>query len=283
MGIMIDLHIHSTCSDGTDSPEKIVNLAKEANLKAFALTDHDSFDGISQAKSHAEALDLEFIPGVEVSCQHPYYENKSCHVLVYFVEDSSEPISSLLKQLRKDREQRNEKLVKRLNELGYEITLDEVAHYAKGKEIGRPHFAQAFVDKGIVSTVDEAFQKILGDDSPSYVKKAKVALSEIAKVAVDSGGAAVLAHPLRLKVQWEKLEELFHQIKDFGFTGVECIYGDYSPNERETLLKLTEESGLIPTGGSDYHGTNKKGLFVGTGRGDLNVPYELLERLKAGV
>jgi predicted metal-dependent phosphoesterase TrpH len=278
---MIDLHVHSTFSDGTDSPEALAYLAKDANLSAFALTDHDCLDGIELARSEAKKLGIEFVAGVEVSCQHPVYNNKSCHVLIYFVEQGSEPIGQVLQNLREDRKQRNQKMLERLNRLGVDLSMQEVAKFAGGQELARPHFAKAMVEKKIVKNVNEAFEKYLSDNAPAYVKKAHITLKEIAKIAKDSKGLAVLAHPLRLNLKTNELVNLFKELKDYGFVGAECYYGDYSLEDRNLLLEITKRARLIPTGGSDYHGNNKEGLRLGIGRGDLCVPDEVLDALKA--
>lgn len=274
---MIDLHSHSTCSDGSDRPSTIIELAAAAGLRAIALTDHDGLSGIEEARAAAAAASIRFVPGCEVSCQ---FSPGTMHVLCYFVEPGDGPLQDQLERLRRDRETRNERLVARLGELGIPLTLEEVEAEAGGATLGRPHFAAALVKKGVVSTYQEAFDSLLAKGGPAYIPKAFIDAPTTIAAASGSGALAVLAHPLSLGLEPAELDSLLGELAEAGLTGVECWYGRYSPVDRAGLVALAERHGLVATGGSDFHGTFKPDLSIGTGRGDLEVPDSALDRLE---
>lgn len=273
---MIDLHTHSTVSDGSDPPARIPELAAAAGCSAVALTDHDRLDGLAEARARAEALGVELVPGCEVSCE---WSPGTLHVLVYFVEPGEGPLQDELVRLQTDRVERNRLMIDRLSAAGLPVTLEELEAEADGKGAGRPHMASILVRKGVVATVQEAFDRYLAKGKPGYVSKARVAPITVAKLARESGGVAVLAHPLSLKVGDADLTSTVAELADAGFTGLEAIYGRYSPEERAGLTDLARRHGLVVTGGSDHHGTYKPDLTVGTGRGDLSVPDETVAAL----
>ena len=276
---MIDLHTHSTCSDGTDPPERIPELAAAAGCSAVALTDHDSLACIRRARARADELGVELVAGCEVSCR---YRGTSAHVLVYFVEDGEGPLQDELARLRDDRVARNRRLATRLGELGVPITYEEIVAEAAGEEsAGRPHVAALLVRHGFAESVPDAFDRWLGEGQPAYVPKARVTPAEIAAAAGASGGVAVLAHPLTLGLDVAALDVVAADLTAAGFAGMEAYYGRYTPDERAQLAAVSRRHGLVPTGGSDYHGTVKAGLWVGKGEGDLSVPDEVLAELRA--
>jgi 3',5'-nucleoside bisphosphate phosphatase len=281
---VIDLHTHSTCSDGTDPPERIPELAAAAGCSAVALTDHDTLSCLDRARVRAGQLGIEMVPGCEVSC---LYRGASAHVLVYFVEEGTQPLDTELARLRDDRVARNRRLAARLAELGVPITYDDiVAEAATESSAGRPHVAALLVRRGLAESVPDAFDRWLGEDGPAYVPKARVTPAAIAAAAASSGGVAVLAHPLTLGLEGAALDDAAAELAEAGLTGIEAYYGRYTPGERTALVALARRHGLVPTGGSDYHGTVKTGLTIGTGEGDLSVPdgvlVELRERRPAG-
>lgn len=273
---MIDLHCHSTCSDGSETPATVVQLAAKAGLKALALTDHDGLSGLAEAKGAAVEAGVELVPGCEVSCR---FSPGTMHVLCYFVEEGEGPLQSQLERLRLDRATRNERLIARLNELGIEIDLDDVREEAGGSTLGRPHFAAALVKKGVAESYQAAFDDLLGKGGPAYIPKAFISAEDTIKAAHQSGALAVLAHPLSLGLEPEPLDSLVASLAQAGLTGMECWYGRYSPEERAGLLATAERHGLVATGGSDFHGSYKPDLSVGTGRGDLEVPDSALVAL----
>lgn len=275
---MIDLHTHSTCSDGSESPARIVELAAEAGCSAVALTDHDGLAGIETARGRAEELGLEFVSGCEVSCR---FSPGALHILCYFVEPGDGPLQQQLKQLRADRDTRNGRLIGRLNELGIPITEELLREEAGGAAIGRPHFAAVLVRLGAVESYQDAFDRLLAKGGPAYFPKAFIDPPTTIAAAKASGALAVLAHPLSLGLEPAELEGHVAELAAAGLTGMECWYGRYSGEERQALVALAGRYGLVATGGSDFHGTYKPDLSVGTGKGDLDVPERALRELTA--
>jgi predicted metal-dependent phosphoesterase TrpH len=276
---VIDLHTHSAVSDGTDPPATIAELAAGAGCRAVALTDHDTLDGVPAARSRGAELGIDVVAGCEVSC---VFGGRSVHVLVYFAEPGDGPLQDELARLRHDRVTRNRRLVARLAELGLPVTYDEVAAEAGGEEgAGRPHVAAVMVRKGLAGSIDDAFERWLGQGRPAYVPKARLSPAEVARLAAGSGGVAVLAHPLSLDLGPAELDRAVGEMAAGGLAGLEATYGSYVPAERRALASLARRHDLVATGGSDYHGTRTPGVAVGTGAGDLRVPDEVLERLAA--
>ncbi len=277
---MIDLHTHSTVSDGSDPPERVVELAAAAGCSAMALTDHDSLAGVGRAAERAAALGITFVPGCEVSCVP--VASGGMHVLVYFVDDDGSPLGSELIRLREDRRRRNLALAERLAELGIPVTFAMAAARAGSEEgTGRPHFAAAMVEVGAVESIDEAFDRYLGNDGPAFVPKARLTAADVAASAAASGGVAVLAHPYSLGLEGRELARAVGDLADAGVAGIEVTYGRYSPRQRTELGNLARRFGLVATGGSDYHGVTTPDLAVGTGQGDLRVPDRVLDELAA--
>jgi len=277
---MIDLHTHSTVSDGSDPPERIPELAAEAGCSAVALTDHDSLVGLVAARKRAAELDVTLIPGCEVSCRS--VGKGGMHVLVYFVEDDDGPLSAELTHLRIDRHHRNIRLADKLASMGLPITYAEVVAEAGGEEgIGRPHFASVLVKAGAVDSIQDAFDRFLANGRPGFVPKSRLEALDVARLATASGGVAVLAHPYSLELEGADLAALVGELAAAGFGGIEAIYGRYSPRQRQDLSNLARRFDLVATGGSDHHGTIKPDLTVGTGRGDLKVPDQVLIDLEA--
>jgi hypothetical protein len=285
---VIDLHTHSTVSDGSEPPWTIAAMAAAAGCSAFALTDHDSLDGQAEARAVAERLGVTFVPGCEVSCRKPPPGRGrpavagSVHVLVYFVEPGEGPLQDELVGLRADRAERNLRLRHRLAELGLPIDYDAMVAEAGGEAgLGRPHFARALVRSGAAHDVDDAFDRFLADGRPGYVPKARLGPDEVARLAAASGGVAVLAHPLSLGLDPSALERLVAELAGASLGGIEAVYGRYSTEQRRALRRMAARCGVVATGGSDYHGSFKPDLEVGTGMGDLDVPDSALEDLAA--
>jgi predicted metal-dependent phosphoesterase TrpH len=277
---MIDLHTHSDVSDGSDPPERIPELAAEAGCSAVALTDHDSLAGIGRARRRAEELGIIFVPGCEVSCRSA--GSGGMHVLVYFVDDDASPLGAELVRLREDRRRRNLALTDRLIDLGLPVTYEMVVAEA-GSEVGvgRPHFAAALVAVGAADSVDDAFDRFLANRRPGFVPKARLSAAEVARLARDSGGVAVLAHPYSTGLDGTDLARVVEELAAAGFAGIEAVYGRYSARQRRELGNLARRFDLVATGGSDYHGLMKPDLRVGTGQGDLKVTDRVLSQLEA--
>ncbi len=274
---MLDLHTHSRASDGSDTPERIPELALEAGCSAVALTDHDTLDGLAPAGRRATELGIKLVRGCEVSCA---WERGSMHVLIYFIDRADTPIEAELANLRADRVVRNERMLKKLRDIGISLTMDEISREAGGKGVGRPHFARVLVGKGVVATPKEAFERFLGAGMPAYVSKARLKPAEVASLAKQSGAVTVLAHPLSLGLTMDEIAAIAAELAEKGFTGIEALYSSYSDQERRSLCEIAARCDLAITGGSDYHGSYKPDLKIGTGRGDLDVPDSLLHALE---
>lgn len=275
---MIDLHTHSRCSDGSDAPGRIPELAAQAGLSAVALTDHDRLDGLEEAEASARRVGVRLVPGCEVSCA---WQGGSCHVLVYFVGPGEGPLQDELVRLLEDRRRRNQEMLAKLATAGITITEDELVAEAggDGSGAGRPHVASILRARGIVDSTQEAFDRWLTPGCPGYVPKARVAPEHVSSLARASGGLAVLAHPLTLGLEPPALEGAMAELGEAGFAGMEAYYGRYSPQQRSDLVSMANRLGLVPTGGSDHHGEYKPDLSVGVGQGDLEVPDAALEAL----
>lgn len=275
---MIDLHIHSNVSDGSDPPERIPELAQASGCTAFALTDHDRLDGIEAARHRATEIGVDFVPGCEISCE---VTTGTMHLLVYWVEPGGGPLQDELVRLQEARDTRNRRMADLLGRLGLPVTYDELVAEAGGKGAGRPHVAAILVAKGVVGSIQEAFDVWLAKGRPAYVEKDRLDPGTAVRLAVASGGVPVLAHPLSLQLEPADLDRTVGELAGIGLAGLEAIYGRYHPEDRAGLVALATRQGLAVTGGSDHHGTYKPDLQVGRGRGDLEVPDSLLVDLAA--
>lgn len=275
---MIDLHTHTNRSDGSDAPERIPELAAAAGAIAVAVTDHDRLDGIGAARARGDELGVRVIGGCELSVGS---DAGPLHLLAYFVEEDRGPLQAALRGVQEGRAGRNRRLAARLAELGLPASLEEIEAEAGGGGVGRPHVAAVLVRKGVVASVQEAFDVWLAAGRPAYVERPRLALPEATATIHASGGVAVVAHPLTLGLDGVELDEAVATMAAQGVDGLEAWYGRYTPEERAMLAGVAARHGLAVTGGSDYHGLYKPDLQVGTGRGDLAVPDELLEDLEA--
>ena len=275
----IDLHIHTTCSDGSLTPSQVVQYAKEKDLKAIAITDHDTIDGNEEALKEGKHQDIEVIPGVEISVD---YSPGSMHMLGYFITTDDTTLKEKLTLLQGSRADRNPKIIEKLNELGLALTYDEVVQESGGGQVGRPHIAQVLLQKGYVKNIQEAFDKYLGKGAPAYSDKFRLGAEEAITTIIDAGGIPVLAHPFTLYCKGpEELEELVKKLVSMGLLGIEVYYSEHNQRQISQYSKLAEQHNLAITGGSDFHGKNMKGIDLGTGRGNLKVPYRLCENLRS--
>lgn len=256
------------------SPADLVNYAKSLGLAAIAITDHDTIDGIPAAL--AASTGIEVIPGVEISADY----HGELHILGYYVDPESPQLAGSLAQLRRYREERNPRIVNRLRELGFDLTLAEVEKEAGGKVIGRPHFAKVLVGKGYAGSISEAFENFLAVGKPAYFKKEKLSPQEAIMVIRRAGGAPVLAHPKYLQLDPERLEELVLELKLAGLMGIETFYSTHTFEETRLYCQIATKFGLCVTGGTDFHGDNKPEISLGTGLGNLCVRDDLLPALR---
>ncbi len=275
----VDLHLHTTASDGVMSPSEIVRYAKARGLQAIAITDHDTIEGLEEGLSEGERIDFEVIPGIEVSAEH---SPGSMHLLGFFLDIHHPLLNERLKYLQKARAERNPRIVERLNRLGIQITYEEVLKASGGGQVGRPHFAQVLLEKKYVRTFQEAFDRFLKKGAPAYVDKLRFTSNEALHFIKEAGGVAVLAHPNTLNVNgYPELENLLFRLIEEGLKGIEVYYPEHSPSEVAQYKTLAERYGLLMTGGTDYHGIDKNGLDMGIGRGEMKLSYLMVEQLKA--
>lgn len=272
----IDLHTHSTASDGSMSPRELVRHAKENGLSALAITDHDTIDGVDEALDEGAKIGIEVIAGVEISVDF----DPEMHILGYFFGDSYKNMEPTLEKLRISRDERNPKMVEKLRSLGFDITMEEVQAEAKGNIVARPHMASVLLKKGYVQSIREAFDKYISEGKPAFVKKEKMSPEECIETITKAGGIPVIAHPIFLNRTWDEIDVLVERLKKVGLKGIETYYVENSEEDTDNLLKIAVKHNIIPTGGSDFHGTFKPDINIGEGKGNLYVPYEVLERLK---
>jgi len=268
----VDLHLHSTASDGKFTPEEVVAKAAALGLRYIALTDHDSVEGIEAAVKAAKAFPrLTFIPGVEVSTDVPEGE---IHILGYFVDYHSKELADTLKRFRNSREIRARRMVDKLRKLGIAIDWPRVREIAGEGAIGRPHIAQAMLEKGYIGNFKEAFEKYIGRDGPAYVEREKMTPAEAVELVLRSGGLPVLAHPFTVKdpERWVAI------LKRAGMVGIEAYYKDNTPENTAATLEMADRFGLIVTGGTDFHGIENAGEVM---IGGVDVPVAAVRRLIA--
>lgn len=274
----IDLHSHSTASDGSAEPSALVRLAVEQGLTTLALTDHDTQEGIEEARAATAGTDLELIAGTELSLE---YDAGGMHLLVLWLEPGSGPLQSRLATLRQWRNRRNEQIVAALTELGMPMTIDEVTEEAGSGSVGRPHIAAVMMAKGYVESIEEAFEHWLAAGKPAYWSRPRLRPEEAIQLALESGGVPILAHPHTLNInRAAEMADLLTELREAGLVGLEAIYSSYRQHERDGYADLARRFGLVPSGGSDYHGSYKPGLDLGRGYGDLVVPDSVLDDLR---
>jgi len=276
---LIDLHTHSTASDGSLRPGEVVRLAKEAGLKALALTDHDTTDGLAEAIAAGEKLGVEVIPGVEISAQ---FTDDTMHILGYFIDFASGQLAKRLEVLKQARKERNPKIVAKLNALGLHVSMEQVERLSGGGQVGRPHIARALMELGYVSTMQQAFDIYLKNGGKAYVAKYRFPPKEALDMIREAGGVPVLAHPFTLGMgSAAVLKEVLLDLQAKGLAGIEIFYADHSPEQEAMYLKLARELGLLITGGSDFHGLNKPEITLGNIRSRNRLTYDLVTALKA--
>jgi predicted metal-dependent phosphoesterase TrpH len=275
--LSVDLHCHSTASDGTLPPAEVVRLAIESELSALALTDHDTIGGIAEATAEAKRHSLDFLPGIEISAEYPH--PGTMHLLGYGVDQSSPTLRDLTKTLLAGRDNRNPKIVEKLQSLNVTITMKEVDDEAGGNVVGRPHIAAILQRKGYVSSIKEAFDKYLAPGGLAYFDKERLTPRQAVTMILESGGLPVLAHPIQLRYQNDaQLDRIVKDLVDLGLRGIEVIHSDHDGNLVEQYSALAKKYGLLKTGGSDFHGRNKEAIQLGVANG-RRVPREFYDRL----
>lgn len=274
----IDLHTHTTCSDGTLGPSELVRLAKSLGFKAIAVTDHDTVDGNKEARETGIKEGLELIEGVELSVE---FSPGTMHILGYFVDSASPNLAQALDFVQRARRERNPKITEKLQKLGFDISYEEVIKEAGGGQVGRPHFAGLLVKKGYVRNKDEAFARYLAKGQAAYVDKGRFAPREAAEIIHKAGGLVVLAHPAQLGIPAkENMRKLIDELIGYGLDGIEAYSSCHSRKEARIYAELAEERGLFVTAGSDFHGENSPGIKLGNVGAGVKVDYGLVNLMK---
>ena len=248
---MIDLHTHSTASDGMLTPGELVHYATEKKLKVLALTDHDTTDGLAEAQQQAHALGITFVPGIEINIAWPTGE---FHLLGLGLKKVSQELRNIIDFLKEGRLQRNLQMVEKLQQAGVDITMEELQQRFNANTLGRPHFAQLLVEKGIVKVRQQAFDRFFAKGRPCFVDREGAALHDAVKAIKSSGGIPVQAHPLSMYVSWGKLEDKIIEIQQSGVQGLEAWHPGARVAEAERLEEMAHKLGMIATAGSDFHG-----------------------------
>jgi hypothetical protein len=280
--VRIDLHIHTTASDGTLTPAEVISHADRLKLKAIAITDHDTVAGSKEAFRYGIPRSLDFLTGVEISAAPPpfYPGSGSFHLLGYSIRLDDSQLNQTLAKLRQARKNRNPAIISRLNELGIPLTLDEVRQEAGAGQLGRPHIAKALVKRGVAATIDEAFDNLLGAGRPAYVDKYRIECNQAIRIIQAAGGIPVLAHPGLLDLSNEdQFDRLTAGLKEMGVQGMEVYYSEHTPDQTRFFAELAQRHNLLMTGGTDFHGAIQPDIKMGSGRGNLCVPYELYEKI----
>ena len=273
----IDLHLHTTHSDGSFSTAEVMAFAKQAGLTALAITDHDIVDGIPEATAIGKELGIEVVPGVEISSR---LGESELHILGYFMQWTDPQLAQRLKTLRDSRHLRNPKIVQRLNELDIPITYEEVRALAGTESVGRPHIARLLMEKKFVTSAKEAFDRYLANGRPAFVDRELPEPAAAVRWIREAGGVPVLAHPTWVRTSAEGLRVLVRELKAAGLGGIEVHYSTHTPSQTTEYLDLATQCDLLVTGGSDFHGVTKPDIEVGIGRGQLKVSQKLLDPLR---
>lgn len=264
---LADLHTHSLCSDGLRTPTEAVEEACEAGLQAVSLTDHDTVMGVPEATAAGERMQMEVVPGTELSA---HIRDREVHILAYCIDYQDDQLGTTLAQSFQARYQRGAAIIRALNAMGLAVSLDDVLSQAKGSPLGRPHIAAAMVKNGLVADKDEAFSRYIGDRGPAFKPKPYVAAKDLITLIHRTGGVAVLAHPsIRL------LESIIEQLVAYGLDGIEVFHPAHQPAQMEYYDQLADRYGLIKSGGSDSHGDSH-----GTRIGEYGVGYEVIEAMR---
>ena len=272
----IDLHVHTTASDGTCSPTEVVKLAKEKGLAAIAITDHDTISGYEEARQAGEELGIEVVPGIEISTRYL----GPVHILGYYLDTKSPALNEVSSWLVKDRDRRNRKIVSLMQADGLDVSYEQMQERF-GAVIGRPHFAELLVEMGIAESINDAFARFVERGQKYYAARNFLPIERSIRLIREAGGVPVMAHPFQYKLDDAQLRELIKLCIKNGLMGMECRYSGYDEEKVQYLLGLAKEYSLLPTGGSDFHGSVKPHIQLGDGMGNLQVPYRFLTGIKA--
>lgn len=274
---LVDLHMHTTHSDGSFLPRDLIRHAKEKNLTCISVTDHDTLSSQAECRDECAKQGIELIPGIEISAQ---FEPGTLHILGYFLNPEHPPLKAVLDDIQKARRERNPQIIRKLRTLGIDITYDEVIAESGGKQVGRPHFAKVLLKKGVIKTMNEAFDKYLGKGQPAYLDKRRLSSKESVRQITEAGGIAVIAHPKQMKLSEEELTKEFGRLVDEGLGGIEAYNSCQDRQEAEIYKKIAQRFNLIVTGGSDFHGANKPGVELGWMGDGVEQGYDVIEKMR---
>ena len=276
----IDLHTHSTASDGSLSPSEVIQAAASAGLKAVALTDHDTIQGVPEAMAAAEKLHIECIPGIELSA---FYKGLEVHIVGLFLNVEDPVLKERLDAFRNIRENRNNQMIEKMQASGVDITMKKLRDLEGDTVITRANIARYLIRIGFVDSVKEAFDKYLSPGMPFFVPKTGVTPKDAIETIRDNDGIAILAHPLTYKFTRDDLIECIETLKSYGLQGMETYYSTFSEADHRDMKRLADQYGLLHSGGSDFHGNVKPHIQIGKGMGRLVIPYDVLENLCAHI
>lgn len=273
----IDLHIHTTASDGTDSPGDVVAKAKDAGLAAIAITDHDTLSGLAEAVAAGSRLGLEVVRGVELAVSTPLGE---AHILGLWLPENATRLAPALEAIRRDRDARNRRMIEMFQRAGFDVTYEELLKEAAGESVGRVHMARLVTRKGICASPREAFAKYLGDDKGMYVPRVIPTPEEGFALLQSEGATTVFAHPMLFKSPADKIHTLVARFVDLGLDAIEAYHSDHDAKAVRRVESWAGRYGLALSGGSDYHGDARPGTHLGIGKGNLRIPHDLLENMR---
>lgn len=275
----VDLHTHTTASDGTYTPTELIDYALEKGLSAIAITDHDTIGGIGEARRYREEIKapIELIPGIELSSNVPRYP-KDIHVLGYYIDETSQPLIDDLMNIVNNRD--NDRIISLLNEAGVEITLDDVHKTGYEGILTRANFGMTIARLGFATDIKDAFRRYVGKGQAAYIPRASISPHKAVELIVKHGGVPVLAHPFRYGLSLDQLDTLVGELVTKGLKGIECIYPSFTEEEKNQIKDIASKHELFITGGTDFHGAITPHIDLGVGLGDMVIPYELLKVIK---
>ncbi len=274
---LIDLHVHSNASDGSLTPSQVADEAINMGLKAIALTDHDTVDGIKEILEYTKNKPLEVVPGIELSC---YYNNREIHILGFFIDHENPLLKDDLQELKKAREQRNIKMINLMQQDGLNITMEKLLHGNPDSVITRAHFARVLVEEGICKNKDIAFKKYIGIGCKYYLPKPQITCEKAMKILTTYCKSVFLAHPLLYHLGYAQIEELLVYLKALGLNGIEAFHSSNNSYESDKLRSMALKLNLAISGGSDFHGVIKPNIKIGIGRGGMRIPTGYLDKIK---
>lgn len=273
----IDLHTHSVYSDGTMTPKELVQHAKNAGLSAISLTDHDCIDGVNEAITEGNKIGLEVVPGIEFSVQ----SETETHILGYYVDIKSPALQSVIPEILRVRRERGLQTEENLKKQGFDVSYEEALKLAPGGLVGRAHFARIMVEKGYSSSVKEAFDLYLSSGKKGFSSHQYLTDEEAIRVINESGGFSFVAHLHLIRLSDNELFEYLKKLKNAGLDGIEGYYTEYTPEMQKKYMEMAKELNLSISGGTDFHAKSKPHIEIGTGLGNLKIPYSVLEEIKS--